>query len=247
MDYAGRLPSASLFVLPSKQTIIGLGESFVYLPFELEIESCRLAAGVLYPACYIVVVVPIFAHGELRLCRLVVHLGVLRAVAFHHIVAPSHIAEVVLQEVEIGFHALLYLCIGVVEVAASVEVVAGVGCAGRFRLSRLVGHLVVAAYRPHAPFVGHALVGLRREVGPVGCSVAVVDYHVFDDSCAKILESGNHLAQLLFRSKRRIVVGEPVHGIVTIARVGAALAAVGHPDKIEIVRQFTSVVLKHNP
>ena len=90
------------------------------------------------------------------------------------------------------------LCIGVVEVAASVEVVAGVGCAGRLFLTRFVGNLIVAAYRPRSPFVGHALVGLRREVGPGRYAVAVVDDNILDYACAEISESGNHLSQLVF-------------------------------------------------
>ena len=179
--------------------------------------------------------------------RLIVQLGVVGRVAFHHVVAKTGIAQVIEQVVEIGLHVLLNQAIGVVQVAESVKVVAGVLITAR-RIAVVVG-FVVAADAGIVGVVPGELVSaflLVGEVAPAAHTVLVVDYHVLDDAGAALAVGADHGAQLLLGAPARGVV-EPETGVVThrgrlaVPIVRGGLAGVGYPNQTEILRQLVSL------
>ena len=147
---------------------------------ELEIEGCRGFSRCVDPFADGRGAVPALADAESGVGRLVVEFRVGACIAFHHVVAETHVAEVVEQHVQIGFHRVLHVLARVVEVGHTVPVFARVGSTR----STVGLHHVGSAHR-----VGHALVSLCREVEILACQrLAMVHHHVGDGSDAIVAE-----------------------------------------------------------
>ena len=201
VDKSARLVKRAV-AFPAEFRVVAGSHSLVEGELEGEVECCGVHIRAANPVGNgVEVCVPVFANGVASACRAVVFVVVAGRVAFHHVVTPADVAEVVLQEVEISLDAGAYLCVRVVEVAEPVKVVAGVGSACRLFLTFYPIYFVGAADSPRTPRVGYTLVGLGREVGPIGNAGAVVDYDVFDDACAFALERINHVAQFGFATE----------------------------------------------
>ena len=216
-------------------------ERVVQGKLEREVESGRCAACTFNPVDDIVVAVPIFTDRELSLYRFVVCFDVACTETFHHIITPAHIAEIIVKEIEISLDVALHFRICVVQVAATVEVVTGVVVTGRFRLTFSTGHFIVFTYGIETELISFALIFFSREIIPVGSTVTVVDYHIFNNSRSEIAECANHVAQFLFRSERRVVIGKPINRIVSHTWIRTRATAVWHPNQIEIIGKFTGL------
>ena len=84
--------------------------------------------------------------------------------------------------------------------------------------------------------VGDPLIGLCREVYPVGHVATMVDDDVGNGADAFGLESLNHRAQLMFSAKGTVVVSwEPIERIVAHRGVRGGLCTLGNPYQFEIL------------
>ena len=221
---------------------------------ELEVEGRTLYLAVhlraVNPVLDGVGAVPAFADAELRLCRGVIHTRISSRVALHHVVAEASIAQVVLQEVQIGLYNRLHILAPVVQVAHAVpaltRIVAAECDAEPVGLCLCLAVIVVSANvgRPHR--VGHTLVRLRREPEPAVVALAVVNHHVGDGFDAILPIGIYEVAQLLLIAERAVVVLEPVQ-VVVAHRRASAIAALGQPHQVERTAQLVSLRLQHRP
>ena len=131
---------------------------------ELEVEGSTGLACAVNPVADGVRAVPALTDGELWLGTLVIHLRILCRVALHHVVAEAYVAQVVEQHVQIGFHTILHVRALVVQVTHTVPSLAGVVVGPNGVAFR--GCLVILADVLISELVGHAVVGLCREVRP---------------------------------------------------------------------------------
>ena len=106
--------SAHIWV--TSHTLIGqcapvtVSEGVVNDIFQWEIEGCRGVTSAFDPAHHIVIIgIPILSDRKLRLGIFVVYLDELRTIALHHIVSETLIAHLLLEELQIGLHVLLYV------------------------------------------------------------------------------------------------------------------------------------------
>ena len=173
------------------------------------------------------------------------------AITFHHVEAYAGIAEVVEQELLVSDDVLLHLRVGVVEVAASVEVVACViGASSRIATTiALVSATDVSRRVPRQRVTVLRLIG---EVGPVGGTVLVVDNNIGDDARTLRLEGADHVAQLGFRTEIGVLL-KPVDIIIAHAFgrstcwVARNKARLGHPDEVETLRQLVGIGSERRP
>ena len=191
---------------------------------ELEVEGSRCLACSINPVANSVGAIPALTDAIGWVGRLVVELGVGAGVALHHVVAEACIAEVVEQQVEIGFHTFLHIVALVVEVAHAVPAFAGVGIAKlntkTVGLGLCLAVVIIGANIGGIHGIGHALIGFRREPKPAVIALAVVDDNVGNGADAVSLECLDERPKLLLCAKRRTVIGEPVEIVITHA--GAA-------------------------
>ena len=223
--------------LVAQCTIVARAESFVELVLQGEVEGSRCLARAVDPPGDGLLAVPVFAHAELRLAVFVVHLGVLRAVALHHVEAEAHIANLLQEELAVGLTVLLHVRTLVVEVATAREVVARVVVGTHLDAFRCgVSAIVVLSDISRGQLVGLSVerVFLRGEVSPVGYAVAVVDNQVHDDARSLFLERLNHVEQLLGLSEGAIVI-VPIDGVVAHALRLLAIARIRYPYQVEIL------------
>ena len=231
-------------VLLGQQAPVALVDGVAHGVAELEVEGGRGLARAVDPAADGVRAVPALAHGELGLCRLVVHLRVLRCVALHHVVAESRVAQVVQQHVEVCLYVRLHVLALVVEVAHAVPALAGVVV--RARLMAVSGGLVVGDDVLIGQLVGHPVVGLLGEVCPRADVAPVVDHHVGDGADAPVLEGLDQLAQLGLGAERAVVVLKPVQVVVS-HRLAAAVAALWQPHEVERAADVVGLLLEGGP
>ncbi len=235
VDEAGGLIGCAVGLPCQLAHVIG-AESLVERVFEGEVECCGSLSGGVDPRCQrIVAAIPVFAHGEFDVVRLIVHLGVLAAVALGEVITHAGIAVVRSEALDVGLAVFLHVSVGVVQIAGAVPMLAGVIVARGCSLTCLTCHFIVAAdaFRPDA--VGLALPCLGGEVGPVALAAAVVDDHIGDYTHALAFEGRDHAAELIGGAEGGIVVGEPVHRVVAHRGSAFCLCGIGHPDKREIV------------
>ena len=216
-------------------------ERVVQGKLEREVESGRCAACSFNPVDDIVVAVPIFTDRELSLYRFVVCFDVACTETFHHIITPAHIAEIIVKEIEISLDVALHFRISVVQIAATAKIVTCIIITSRFRRHQTISHFIVFTNGIETELISFALIFFSREIIPVGSTVTVVDYHIFNNSRSEIAECANHVAQFLFRSERRVVIGKPINRIVSHTWVRTRATAVWHPNQIEIVGKFTGL------
>ena len=229
--------------------IVSVAESLVELELQWEVEGGRGLARAIHPVGDVLVAVPVFAYAELRFGILVVHLGVLRGIAFDHVEAETDVADFLEQELAVGLAVLLHVDRLVVEVARTAEVVAGVVVrADLIALCGGVATVVVLAdvLTRHGVGLSVERVFLGGEVGPVGGTVAVVDDHVHDETCALLLEGGDHVEQFLRLAECAVVV-VVVHRVVAHALRLLAVARVGHPDEVEVLGQLVGLSREVGP
>ena len=219
---------------------------------EGEVEGCALALCTGNPALHgRSVAVPVFAHGVFHTGRRIVVGHVASGKAFYHVVAESRVAEVLEEELFVGFHDGLHVCTLVVKVAHAAPVVALVVVLAQ-------GHSFLAGFRGcGAPvvvgcdvgglqLVGDALVGLLGEAEPA-LGVVVIDDHVGDGAQPLLLEGGYHGAQLLLGAEAGVLI-EVVVGCVTHNIIGLkAFAALRYPDKTEVAGQLVGLTLELGP
>ena len=230
-------------------TVVAIAEGLVELELQGEVEGGRGLARTVDPVGDGLVAVPVLAYAELRLGILVVHLGVLGRVAFHHVETEAHVADFLEQELTVGLAVVLHVFRLVVEVACTAEVVAGVVVHSHLiALRGGVAAIVVLADVSTGHGVGLSVerVFLGGEVGPVGGTVAVVDDHVHDEARTLLLEGLDHVEQLLRLAERAVVI-VVVHGVVAHALRLLAVARVGHPDKVEILGQLVGLSREVGP
>ena len=153
------------------------------------------------------------------------------AIPFHHIVASTYVAIFLLETFDVVLAIVLHIGVGVVKVAAAVEIVACVRISCRFRLSGCIRHFVVAAYPFETDAPRLAVPFLHREIIPVGDAVTVVYDHIGDKSRPFALEGLNHREKLLLCSESGIMVCKPILGHITHP---VAFAGIWNPDKFEI-------------
>ena len=223
-------PVASQALL-AQRTPVGVVERIVDAVLQTEVEGGT--PDLVIPRCAVdpaldgILAVPVFTYGELG-----VHLGVVfchipGGVALHHVVAETHIAQHIFQIPEVGVHIGLYGTVGVVQVAATVEVITLVGIhtvgAGVLRASMIAvlgcEQLVVAADTPHVGWIvspgervsgtaySHTFIG---KVGPVLQTVLVVYHHILNNAYAVVTHGLNHALQIGLSAPAGVVL-QPVH------------------------------------
>ena len=218
---------------------------------ELEVEGGRGLLGAVNPLADGVGTVPALADGEQRLAVLVVHLGIVGRVAFHHVVAEAGIAEVVDQEVEVCLDDALHVLALVVEVAHAVPAFACV-VVGAEAVAVLCGPflclaaVVVGDNIGGEHLVGLTVPGLRGEVYPVGDVATVVDDDIGDGAETDGLKGLDHRAQLSLVAEGTVIVVEPPE-IVVAHGLRAAVAALGNPDEVEGAGEVKGLLFEENP
>ena len=91
---------------------------------ELEVEGGTLNSAIhlraVNPSAYSLCTVPTLAHGELRCRSSIIHASERGRIAFHHVIAETGIAQVVLQEIEVGLDDGLHVLALMIKVAHAV-------------------------------------------------------------------------------------------------------------------------------
>ena len=218
---------------------------------ELEVEGGAGLLCAVNPVTDGVRAVPALTDGELRLAVFVVHLGICRAVALHHVVTEADIAEIVEQELEVGLDDALHVLTLVVEVTHAGPVIAGVfvfaeaiavGCGPFLGLAAIV----VGADVGGEHLVVLTVIGFLGEVNPIGDIAAVVDDDIGDGAESEGLEGLDHRTQLGFVAEGAVVVVEPPE-VVVAHGLCAAVAALGNPDEVEGAGEVIGLLFEERP
>ena len=237
-----------------RREIVAL-ESVAHAITELKVEGGRrgdavCVLGVVNPAPDVRAAVPVFTHTECGLGGGIVVGGERSAVAFHHVVAETGIAQVVEQEREVGLHDPVDVLALMVDVTAAVPTFARVvvGGDGHTVLIGPVERAAVVIVTDHIGrkhLVSLAFVGLGWKIDPravLSKVVAMVDHHIGYHARTSILESIDHRAQLTFGAEGRTLV-EIILGHIAHVVPRTAITRLWDPDERKVGGHVVSLFL----
>ena len=94
--------------------------------------------------------------------------------------------------------------------------------------------------------IGHTLVGLGREIHPVGKILAVIDHHIGNDARTFLLVGIDHGTQLFLGTERRVLV-EIIQWIIAHRGAASGKSRLRYPKEREIVGDFFGLRFKFAP